>query len=251
MSGLPFGGYWIVCDMDSTVLERPTSGLFPTLKEGPCFDAMMEWVEGGGSVLLNTTATFRSLAQFWECFPLKYRKLGQVMMSLASGATLVYYHESGKLLGHGKFDEAYMEQEGGQKKTWMEQEIIDKIIDEILPIIQQLHWDMANNHELIELLVVAGVPHALSKQYFGAFESFCGEKYGVSMSFSPNSVWIEQKFINKATPIRYLLDVFAYTRNPEEVRGSFPLCMITVCDCGSPVSLFRLCLRKPVFLFLY
>eukprot|EP00055_Hartaetosiga_balthica_P014568 m.80576 g.80576 ORF g.80576 m.80576 type:complete len:206 (-) comp8625_c0_seq4:124-741(-) len=152
MSGLPFGGYWIVCDMDSTVLERPTSGLFPTLKEGPCFDAMMEWVEGGGSVLLNTTATFRSLAQFWECFPLKYRKLGQVMMSLASGATLVYYHESGKLLGHGKFDEAYMEQEGGQKKTWMEQEIIDKIIDEILPIIQQLHWDMANNHELIELL---------------------------------------------------------------------------------------------------
>uniref|UniRef100_A0A6B2LLR6 Uncharacterized protein n=1 Tax=Arcella intermedia TaxID=1963864 RepID=A0A6B2LLR6_9EUKA len=83
--------------MDSTLVARPPSGLFPTLQESPCFSPLLEALRQGQGLVVVTTASRRAFHQIWECIPATLKTNGKVIMSLSDGACLLYSDHQGNL----------------------------------------------------------------------------------------------------------------------------------------------------------
>jgi hypothetical protein len=58
-----YRGLTLVADMDGTLVERPPSGLYPSLKDGPCYGPVLRWLQGGGRIVLITSAAWRTRRQ--------------------------------------------------------------------------------------------------------------------------------------------------------------------------------------------
>ncbi|EGD82829.1 hypothetical protein PTSG_11410 [Salpingoeca rosetta] len=153
-------GMVLVCDMDSTLVERPQSGLYPTLKESPCYEPVLQWLRDGGCILLNTTAHTRARRQFWDHIPPQYRRAGQVAMATCTGAAFVTGHcDSGDIVYSKDYIRSAVS--GG---TCLTPQQVAFVKPRILAILRKLYTDMAADPALI---------HLLSDKYQEPFSRLC------------------------------------------------------------------------------
>jgi hypothetical protein len=90
---------WLVCDMDRTLVDKPPQGGYPTIQDGPCFDAASRWLDAGHCVAVVTTdAGLRPFAAVWDCFSPRQRAGGRLVLALADGAALYYGDAEGELV---------------------------------------------------------------------------------------------------------------------------------------------------------
>ena len=90
---------WIVADMDRTLVDKPPKGGYPTVQDGPCFDAVLRWLQLGHRLAVVTTdAGLRPFAAVWDCMPAECRADGRLLISTADGAALYYGDAQGELV---------------------------------------------------------------------------------------------------------------------------------------------------------
>lgn len=90
---------WIVADMDRTLVDKPPTGGYPAITDGPCFAVLQRWLEAGNRCAVVTTdAGFRPFRAVWDCFPAESRRNKRLVISIADGAALFYGDDQGKLV---------------------------------------------------------------------------------------------------------------------------------------------------------
>eukprot|EP00747_Dinoflagellata_sp_TGD_P059427 gnl/TRDRNA2_/TRDRNA2_151557_c0_seq6.p1 gnl/TRDRNA2_/TRDRNA2_151557_c0~~gnl/TRDRNA2_/TRDRNA2_151557_c0_seq6.p1 ORF type:complete len:421 (+),score=49.66 gnl/TRDRNA2_/TRDRNA2_151557_c0_seq6:33-1265(+) len=148
---------WIIADMDSTLLERPPSGLFPALTESPCFAPLVDWLQLGGGLCVVTTAARRSIKQVWDCFPPELRAGRSVVLSALEGADLVYGGDAGELVQ----DEKYLTSAAsGGGPTCFAGDTLSTLLSHAESMVHSICADMA---------VDDSIRTALSRKYHGTY----------------------------------------------------------------------------------
>lgn len=140
---------WIIADMDSTLVERPPSGLFPTLEESPCLKPVLEWLRLGGGLCVVTTAARRSITQVWDCVPAELRAQRAVILSALEGGDLVYGDE----LGNMATDHAYQSRgaSGGQP-TCFDSGTLDTLMGYAISMVHAIFTDMLEDSSILSAL---------------------------------------------------------------------------------------------------
>ena len=82
--------WWIVADMDSTLIEHgPDKSALGDLDTSPCAAPLFEWLEAGGRLLVVTSDDgYRPFTSLWEQIPAALRANGAVCLSTSDGAAL-------------------------------------------------------------------------------------------------------------------------------------------------------------------
>ena len=160
---------WIVVDMDSTVVQRPESGLFPTLNESPCLQPLLTSLKYGIGLCVVTTADSRSFWQVWDCIPSELRRDRRVVMSLSEGGCVVYGDEHGA----PQLDQEY-ENKGIEGGTLMSEEVCHALLVMLRQAVVSIFTAFREDRTLIK---------SLSTKYQTPFNSFLDrvEKQGQSL----------------------------------------------------------------------
>jgi len=90
---------WIVADMDRTLVSKPPKGGYPHLKESPCFQPVLRWLDVGGRLCVVTTdGGLRTFSAIWDHIPKDKRGHGRVLICTSDGASLHYGDSHGNLV---------------------------------------------------------------------------------------------------------------------------------------------------------
>eukprot|EP00288_Rhodomonas_lens_P017441 CAMPEP_0177692696 /NCGR_PEP_ID=MMETSP0484_2-20121128/1989_1 /TAXON_ID=354590 /ORGANISM="Rhodomonas lens, Strain RHODO" /LENGTH=166 /DNA_ID=CAMNT_0019203427 /DNA_START=148 /DNA_END=645 /DNA_ORIENTATION=+ len=132
---------WLVADMDSTLVERPATGLFPSLRESPCFEPIIKWLEYGGNLMVITTADDRTFYQVWDCIPRTLRRNKQVLLCVSEGAVLLYGNAEGDAVLEPRF-----RSEGAEGGTLMPEALAEQLCRQlrehvVIPLYQAMQSD--------------------------------------------------------------------------------------------------------------
>lgn len=140
---------WIIADMDSTLVERPPSGLFPTLTESPCMQPILEWLQLGGGVCVVTTAARRSITQIWECVPRELRAGRALVLSALEGGDLVYGDDAGDMVT----DDAYQKVgAAGGRPTCFSPSSLEVLLGYAESMIHAIYVDMLADRAILKAL---------------------------------------------------------------------------------------------------
>ncbi len=105
---------WLVCDMDRTLVDKPPQGGYPSIKDGPCYDACRRWLDAGHCVAVITTdAGLRPFTAVWDCFSPSQRADGRLVLALADGAALYYGDAAGELVQDDEYAMSALEGNSG------------------------------------------------------------------------------------------------------------------------------------------
>ena len=91
--------FWVVADMDDTLLEKkPPGSKSPTktFADSPCYEPVLSWLKAGGGLLVVTTDDgHRPFGKVWSSIPAELRR--RVLISTSDGASLFRGTEAGAL----------------------------------------------------------------------------------------------------------------------------------------------------------
>jgi len=139
---------WLVADMDSTLVERPATGLFPSLRESPCFEPIIKWLEYGGNLMVITTADDRTFYQVWDCIPRTLRRNKQVLLCVSEGAVLLYGNAEGDAVLEPRF-----RSEGAEGGTLMPEALAEQLCRQLREhVVIPLYQAMQSDRSLVPLL---------------------------------------------------------------------------------------------------
>ena len=90
--------FWVVADMDDTLLEKKPPGTRSqkTFADSPCYEPVLSWLKAGcGLVVVTTDDGHRPFGKVWSSIPAELRR--RVLISTSDGASLFRGTEAGAL----------------------------------------------------------------------------------------------------------------------------------------------------------